>query len=356
MSALLAVLVAVTLLAGIATLSTLALGWPSLARTWWPRRAGGLRDRAVSRVERFTVNTPMPWAQAPTDAAAETSRGTWAGELAEADGKADPESGDRSRPAAWTESARLRRLASQFASHEELVERLSPQIASETAALRLLLDRQAGAIDEVTATLGAQLRPVRAFADGEESNLRMLQERMEGDDMGVVAQTFSDLLTLQREQIEATRTRIERQREPFAQFLANERLTIERVLERFDGDVDELESALAQQREVTLRLLDAMRSEEFTQVQEFLLDRQQILDEVAASGVTDPSQLAARLDLVRAKHPADAARGAQLEAMLESTAATDARLTAITSVAPEPAQPEPDAEPDAESDDAQAAA
>jgi hypothetical protein len=91
-------------------------------------------------------------------------------------------------------------------------------------------------------------------------------------------------------------------------------------------------------------------------VQEFLLDRQRVLDEVATSGITDPSQLAARLDLVRAKHPADAARGAQLDAMLESTTVTDARLTAVTPIAPETAQPEPDTESDAESDDAQAAA
>ncbi|MDA0256859.1 MAG: hypothetical protein O3C25_03860 [Chloroflexi bacterium] len=253
----------------------------------------------------------------------------------------------RNSTGAWAESSRLRRLASHLAGHEELVDRSNPQVDEALEPLRLLLDRQASAIDSLTATLGAQLGPVRAFADSEESNLRMLQERMEGDDMGVVAQDFSDLVTLQRERIEATRARIERQREPFAQFLVDERKTIELALGRFDSDIDALESVLAEQRAVTLRLLDAMRSDEFREVQAFLLERQQTLDEIARGGITDPSELATRLELVRAKQPPDASRSVHLGQVLDSAAATDARLTTIgTPVAPEPAQPEGDAEAD----------
>lgn len=352
-----AVFVLAALLLGVAAFGALTLGWPWIKRAWWARKASAIRNHAASRIDRFTASTPADAAaRASSPSAKVAQRGTRPrrrgavvpvmGALATAD-RAD---GD----AAWAGSSRLRRLAAQVAAQEELVGGVGRELDVEAEPLRRLLDRQASAIARVMANLGQQLEPVRAFAAGEESNLSALQERIQHEGMGYVAHAFSEVVAEQRERIQMTRARIESQRAPFERFASDEQKTIELALGRLDSDIDALESALAEQRKVTLRLLDAMRSDDFKAVMEFLLARQQVLEEVAGSGVTDPSEIAARIRAARGEQPSDAPQRPGMADVLENAAGTDERLmTAGTGAsAQEPAsaaeQPQHDAEEDEE--------
>ncbi len=314
--------------------------------TGWARRG---------RLDRFT-------AIKPTDAARSQSRRgaplrarirAEKGPLAASDG------GDGD-PGAWAESSRLRRLAAHVAAQEELVASVGRQLDAETEPLRRLLDRQASAIESVMANLGLRLESVREFAAGEESNLRALQERMRGEGMGFVAHAFSEVVAEQRERIQETRARIDRQREPFERFASDERKTIELALKRFDSDIDALESVLAEQRTVTLRLLDAMRSDDFTGAKDFLLARQQVLEEIAESGITDPSGIATRMQAIRGDQAPDAPQNSRLGEVLENATSADARLmtagTGASEHATASAAEHTEPKRDAEGDEARAAA
>jgi hypothetical protein len=301
-----------------ATFIALILGWPWIKRAWWARKARSIRGRATSRVERFTATpadaaelsstTPMPGGGAP--------RQIWRPAMIRE---------ETGRPA-WEDSSRLRRLAEHVAEQEEMVARVAGELDEEADPLRQLVDRQARTMDRVMANLGQQLEPVRAFAAGEESNLRALQERIEGDGMRFVAHSFARVLEEQRDRTEATFEQIERQREPFEQFAADELETIEHALKRFDADVAALEQASTEQRKVALRLLDAMRSDEFKEVKSFLLARQQALEELAEDGITDPSHIAARLRTIRGERPPGAVPDSHFNELIEKAAGADERL------------------------------
>lgn len=100
---------------------------------------------------------------------------------------------------------------------------------------------------------------------------------------------------------------------------------------------------VAERRRVTLRLLDALRSDEFRVAKEYLLARQQVLDEVADGGITDPSEIAARMQAVRATESSDASLDPGLAEVAESAAGADERLmdagTGIRTTAPPAAEP-----------------
>ena len=339
-------------LAGTTAFIVLILGWPWIKRASWARKARKIRGRAVSRLERFTAETSAPGDpnEEPTDARipriGDPSRGWRPTAIIAAPGAT---AGQR----AWEESSRLRRLAAHVTAHADMVANLARELDEEAEPLRQLLDRQASAMDRVMAKLGLQLEPVRAFAAGEESNLRALQERMEGEGMRFVAHAFAKVLDEQRERTEATLAQIDGQREPFEQFASDQLKTIELALKRFDGDVAALENALAEQRKVALRLLEAMRSDEFNEVKDLLLARQQALEELAESGITDPSHIAARLRAIRGEHPSDASADSHFGEVIESAMSADERLMAAGTGTPVLALVGPDEEPEADEHDAE---
>ena len=184
-------------------------------------------------------------------------------------------------------------------AQDELVVEVVRELDLEMQPLRTLLDGQSSALERVMANLAQQLETVRAFASSEEANLRALQGRMQDESMGFVAHAFAEVVEEQQQRTEAVRERIERQREPFERFAADERETVELALKRFDGDVAALERALAEERKIAQRLLEAMRSDEFKDALRFLTDRQQAIEEAAVAGTTDPSHIAEKLQRVR---------------------------------------------------------
>jgi hypothetical protein len=223
---------------------------------------------------------------------------------------------------------RLRRIAEQLMAQEDLLQSTVQEVYEEAAPLRTLLDRQSSAMETVKMNLVRRLAPVRDFAAREESNLRALEEQINGDGMSFVAHAFAETLEEQRTRISATRSHMESQREPFERFAADEGKAVESALKRFDADIDALEDAIAEQRKVTLRLLTGMRSENFREVCDFLLLRQEALEEVAESGATDPSEIAGRLEAVLGEQRPRASENAHLRAVLEEASGIDARLAA----------------------------
>ena len=329
------VVVIVALLVGLLAFGALVLGWRWGKRAWSAHKAGAIRSRAASRIGRFTASTPTDAVERVSSPAAQVVRRRIPSRarvpLMGAAAAGDHVDGN---PAAWTNSSRLRRLAAQVTAQEELVEGVGRELEVEAEPLRGLLDRQAVAMARVMANLSQQLEPVRAFAAEEESNLSALQERMQRDGMGYVAHSFAEVVAEHQERIEKTRARIEGQRAPFERFVADERKTIELALRQFDSEIDALGRALAEQRKVTLRLLDAMRSDEFKEVRDFLLARQQVLEEGSAGGITDPSEIAARIRAVRDARPSDAPSSSALSDVLESAASADALLMTAGTGAP----------------------
>ena len=250
------------------------------------------------------------------------------------DGEGDPE----------VTSPRLQRLVAYFASQLELMKEMSEQVESETEPLRQLLARQRGTIERVLSNLDERLGPVRDYAANEESNLETLQERISGEGMDFIARSFSEYGTQQRQRIAETRQRIDDQREPFEQLVADQRAAVELTLSRFDADIEALEGNLSDQRRIIMRLLDAMRSQDFGDVREFIDAREQVLADAAERGVTDPAEIAASMQALRRSLCPGATGNAHLDRVLEGAAAADERLLnagAGSAVHPLPPPPTP---------------
>jgi hypothetical protein len=179
------------------------------------------------------------------------------------------------------------------------------------------------------------VRPLNEYADGEEANLDALEHRMNESGSDHVARSFAEYLADQRARIAGTRTQIDQQRMPFLQYGEEQRDTVEVALSRFDADMEALETNLAEQRKVMLRMLDSMRSETFTAVKEFLMSRQEALAALAQSGSTDPAEIGRSVQqLRRALEPmADAP---QVRPVLERVDAADRRLVSAAPVAQRP--------------------
>lgn len=232
----------------------------------------------------------------------------------------------QTRPQA-VESARLNRIAQYFAAQAELLSQMRSQIEQETSPLIDLLIRNEDTFAYVLANFEERLRPLESYATTEERNLAELQNRLAGDG-DHLARSFSDYLGAQRQRIDETRNRITQQRDPFLRFRDDQQQAIEVALSRFDGDIAALEDVLSEQRRVTMRLLDAMRSEAFVAVKEYLADRHEVMVDVATSKTTDPGRIteALRSRRLNLPKPGQGAGAEHLNQVLRATDESDRRF------------------------------
>ena len=257
-------------------------------------------------------------------------------------------------------SKRLQRIAEHFHTQAELLSTMRSEFETEMEPLHELLVHQAQTMQRMLANLEERLRPLNEYADGEEANLDALEHRMNESGSDHVARSFAEYLAEQRGRIAGTREQIDQQRLPFLQYGEEQRDTVEVALSRFDQDMDALENNLAEQRKVMHRMLDAMRSDTFSAVKEFLMSRQEALGALASSGSTDPAEIGRAVqELRRALEPmADSQQG---RPVLQRVDEADRRLVAAAPANPRPRMVAPtapsaplDLSPDDPSDEATA--
>ena len=240
-------------------------------------------------------------------------------------------------------SKRLQRLAEHFRSQGDLLATMRDQFEDEMEPLHELIVKQSQTMHAVLQNLEDRLRPLNEYADGEEANLAALEERIRSGGQDHVARSFSTYLEEQRRRIDETRSQIDDQRMPFIEYGDAQRETVESALSRFDGDLEALEENLAEQRRVMVRMLDAMRSETFTAVKDFLDGRQTVLADLAAQGSTDPVEISRATQKLREGLQAVASRSDYVRALLEQAEASDRALAAIVpsprAIREEPAPP-----------------
>jgi uncharacterized membrane-anchored protein YhcB (DUF1043 family) len=233
-------------------------------------------------------------------------------------------------------SRRLQRVAEHFHTQAELLATMRQQFEAEMEPLHELLVQQASTMQRMLANLEERLRPLNEYADGEEANLDALERRMNESGSDHVARSFADYLADQRARISGTRGQIDQQRLPFLQYGEEQRDAVEVALSRFDGEIEALETNLAEQRKVMLRMLDSMRSDAFNAVKEFLISRQEALGALATSGSTDPAEIGRSVQQLRRGLEPMAADSPQIRAVLERVDQADKHLV---SAAPAPPRP-----------------
>ena len=247
--------------------------------------------------------------------------------------------------AAGGDSERLERLGAYVGDLGELIEQMRGQVEQEVAPLTELLARQRQTMQRMLGNVEQRLRPLNEYADSEEANLSSLEERLNSEGTEFVWRSFQDYLHQQRQRIGETRERIDEQRRPFLQYAEDRTEAVEVALSRFDNDMDALEANLAEQRKVMMRMLDAMRSESFLAIKEFLSGREATLADHVQGGVTDPAEIAATLAQLNGPVAEPAAADAHLGGVLAATEAADGRLSAAAPSGPRalPAREEPPA-------------
>jgi hypothetical protein len=223
-------------------------------------------------------------------------------------------------------SHRLQRVAEHFRSQGELLAAMRAQFEDEMEPLHELIVKQAQAMHGLLQNLEERLRPLNEYADGEEANLVALQDRIETGGQDHVARSFSAYMEEQRRRIDETREQIDRQRVPFLEYGDAQRETVETALSRFDQDMQALEENLAEQRRVMMRMLDAMRSETFGAVRQYLEDREATLARIAAEGITDPAEIGRALQTLRRGLEDSAGKSEYVRALLNQADAADRTL------------------------------
>ncbi len=249
-------------------------------------------------------------------------------------------------------SKRLQRVAEHFRSQGELLATMRDQFEEEMEPLHDLIVKQAQAMQSLLQNLEERLRPLNEYADGEEANLTALEERIKAGGQDHVARSFSQYLEEQRGRISQTREQIDRQRLPFLEYGDAQRDTVEAALSRFDNDIEALEANLAEQRRVMVRMLDAMRSETFTAVKDYLDSRQQVIAQMAESGSTDPAEIGRSVAALRRSMEELAGKSDYVRGLLQQAETADRSLM-DAAPAPRPLReaPEPALELDDEEQD-----
>ena len=238
-------------------------------------------------------------------------------------------------------SKRLQRIAEHFHQQGELLAAMREQFEVEMTPMQDLLVRQAQAMHRLMANLDERLRPLNEYADGEESNLHALESRIAAGGPDHVARAFQPYLEDQRNRINSTRTQIEQQRIPFAQYGDDAREAVEVALSRFDHDMDALEPNLAEQRRVTMRMLDAMRSESFAAVKAYLDGRQEAVGQIAGVGSTDPQEIGRAMQSFRTEVEGMARQSDHIKQVLDKTDLADRQLVSMSVVGPRAMQTPP---------------
>lgn len=228
-------------------------------------------------------------------------------------------------------SRRLQRVAEHFYTQAELLTSMREQFEQEMEPLHDLLVRQNEAMRQLLQNLEERLRPLNEYADGEEANLDALEHRIQDGGSDHVARSFAAYLSEQRRRIGETREQIDQQRVPFIEYGEDQRDAVEVALARFDEDIAALEENLAEQRRVMMKMLDALRSETFTAVRDYLSDRVEALTALAASGSSDPADISHELQQLRRQLEAQAGDSTHVRAVLERTDTADEQLAAASS-------------------------
>ncbi len=223
-------------------------------------------------------------------------------------------------------SPRLERMAEFFASQQHLLESIRQQYEDEMQPLNALLARQSFTQQRLLANLENRLRPLNEYADGEEANLDALEQRMLEQGPDFIQRSFSEYLETQRQRIAETRDQIDDQRLPLLAYGEEQRDAVEVALSRFDADIEALELNIAEQRKLLMRMLDAMRSDSFVAVKQFLESRELTMSELADTGVTDPGQIGQSVQNLRAAVDAMASQSVHIQSVLEATDTADERL------------------------------
>jgi beta-lactamase class A len=225
-------------------------------------------------------------------------------------------------------SLRLERIASHFVEQAELLNSMRSQIEQETAPLQELLIRQASTMQQLLSNLEERLRPLNEYADHEQANLDALEERISEQGTDFVSRSFQEYIRQQRERIAETRQQIDEQRMPFLRYSEDQREAIEVALSRYDGEMDELEANLAQQREVMTRMVEAMRSDTFVAIRQFLVDRETAMAGLASAGAADPGEVGDSIRVLRDSIEGLAGKSEDVQSVLESADSSDERLSA----------------------------
>lgn len=223
-------------------------------------------------------------------------------------------------------SPRLERMAEFFASQQHLLESIRQQYEDEMQPLNALLARQSYTQQRLLANLENRLRPLNEYADGEEANLDALEQRMLEQGPDFIQRSFSEYLETQRHRIAETRDQIDDQRLPLLAYGEEQRDAVEVSLSRFDADIEALELNIAEQRKLLMRMLDAMRSDSFVAVKQFLEARELTMSELADTGITDPGQIGQSVQNLRAAVDAMASQSVHIQSVLEATDNADERL------------------------------
>ncbi|MBT5774414.1 MAG: hypothetical protein HOH95_08555 [Dehalococcoidia bacterium] len=231
-------------------------------------------------------------------------------------------------------SPRLDRLAQFFGAQQHLLESIQQEHQQEMHPLEVLLERQSQTQQQLLANLESRLRPLNEYADGEEANLDALEQRMSAQGPDFIQRSFSEYLETQRRRISETRDQIDEQRLPLLRYGEEQRDSVEIALARFDADVEALELNLAEQRKLLMRMVDGMRSDSFVAVKSFLEAREASMAELAASGTTDPGEIANTAQNLRDAVDSMASQSVHIQAVLEATDTSDEDLMASSQVGP----------------------
>ena len=224
------------------------------------------------------------------------------------------------------ESARLHRIQQFFLHQEELTDSMHEDYINLIHPLRELIADHEKTQERLLKNLEIQLLPLNEYADDQQNTLDELEGKMSEDGFGFLQRAFSETIEAHRATIAKTRMQISQQLDPMVQFDEQQRESVDLALQRFDEDINALEDNLAQQRQLLTRMVDTMRSDSFTAVQEFLREREIRLSDIANSGMTDPGAIAESMQNLHDEHIAQTDQSSHMTTVMDLTNRADTDL------------------------------
>ena len=224
------------------------------------------------------------------------------------------------------ESARLHRIQQFFLHQEELTDSMHEDYINLINPLRELIAGHEKTQEHLLKNLEIQLLPLNEYADDQQNTLDELEGKMSEDGFGFLQRAFSETIEAHRATIAKTRMQISQQLDPMVQFDEQQRESVDLALQRFDEDINALEDNLAQQRQLLTRMVDTMRSDSFTAVQEFLREREIRLSDIANSGMTDPGAIAESMQNLHDEHIAQTDQSSHMTTVMDLTNRADTDL------------------------------